>query len=127
MKKLLALTSIIFIMTTSTVYAGYADNTQYNNAVGGYTGASQDKVTTAASVKTFADNSYISLQGNIVSKIGKEKYLFKDSTGTITVEIDDKVWAGTTVNANDTVKITGEVDKDFSSLSVEVDTISIIK
>ncbi len=118
MKKLLVLTSIIFIMTASTVYAGYADNTQYNNTVGGYTGASQDKLTTVASVKTFADNSYISLQGNIVSKIGKEKYLFKDSTGTITVEIDDKVWAGTTVNANDTVKITGEVDKDFNSLSV---------
>ena len=127
MKKLLALTSIIFVMTASTVYAGYEDNTQYNNAVGGYTGSSQDKVTTVSAVKTFADNSYISLQGNIVSKIGKEKYLFKDSTGTITVEIDDKVWAGTTVNANDTVKITGEVDKDFNSLSVEVDTISVIK
>ena len=127
MKKLLALTSIIFVMTASTVYADYAENTQYNNAVGGYTGTSQDKATTVASVKTFADNSYISLQGNIVSKIGKEKYLFKDSTGTITVEIDDKVWAGKTVNANDTVKITGEVDKDFNSLSVEVDTISIIK
>ena len=127
MKKLLALTSIIFVMIASTVYAGYADNTQYNNAGGGYTGTSQDKATTVASVKTFADNSYISLQGNIVSKIGKEKYLFKDSTGTITVEIDDKVWAGTTVNANDTVKITGEVDQDFNSLSLEVDTISIVK
>ena len=127
MKKLLALTSIIFVMTASTVFAGYADNTQYNNAVGGFTGASQDKAATVASVKTFADNSYISLQGNIVSKIGKEKYLFKDSTGTITVEIDDKVWAGTTVSANDTVKITGEVDKDFHSLSVEVDTISVVK
>ena len=127
MKKLLVLTSIIFIMTSSTVYADYADNTQYNNVSGGYAGASQDKATTVASVKTFADNSYISLQGNIVSKIGKEKYLFKDSTGAITVEIDDKVWAETTVNANDTVKITGEVDKDFNSLSVEVDTISVIK
>jgi uncharacterized protein (TIGR00156 family) len=57
--------------------------------------------------------------------MGGEDYLFQDSTGTITVEIDDKRWMGQVVGPSDTVEIYGKVDKDWNK--VEVDVKRIVK
>jgi uncharacterized protein (TIGR00156 family) len=50
------------------------------------------------------------LQGKIERRLDDDKYLFSDDTGSITVEINFWVWNGLSVDANDTVEITGEVD-----------------
>lgn len=39
------------------------------------------------------DDQHVQLQGRIVKHIGGEDYEFADATGTIRVEIDDKLWA----------------------------------
>ena len=49
--------------------------------------------------------------------------MFSDATGQVTVEIDDEDWRGLTVNEKDTVEIKGEVDKEFTSFIIDVDSI----
>jgi uncharacterized protein (TIGR00156 family) len=91
----------------------------------GYTGPGLDAVT-VAEAKNLRDDSPVVLQGKIERFLGDEKYLFTDSTGTITVEIDNRLWAGLSINQNDTVEISGEVDKDFRGVEIEVNSIKKI-
>ena len=91
----------------------------------GYTGPGLDAVT-VAEAKNFRDDSPVVLQGKIERFLGDEKYLFTDSTGTITIEIDNRLWAGLSINQNDTVEISGEVDKDFRGVEIEVNSIKKI-
>lgn len=74
-----------------------------------------------------ADNSYVTLQGNITKRITSDEYLFQDATGTIQVEIDDEEWMGQVVNAQNVIEITGEIDKEFTRTKVDVNTVKIIK
>jgi uncharacterized protein (TIGR00156 family) len=70
------------------------------------------------------DDSAVTLQGKIVQKIKKDKYLFQDQTGEIVAKIDDDVWNGQTVSPKDTVTISGEVDQDHKhpdKTKIEVD------
>lgn len=92
---------------------------------GGFTGPTTVKQHTVAEVKTLADDTQIIMVGNIAESLGDEKYTFKDATGTIIVEIDDEDWRGLVVAPEDTVTITGEVDKDMlKEPKVEVKTIT---
>ena len=91
----------------------------------GYTGPGLVAVT-VAEAKNFRDDTPVVLQGKIERFLGDEKYLFTDSTGTITVEIDNRLWAGLSINQNDTVEISGEVDKDFRGVEIEVNSIKKI-
>ena len=70
------------------------------------------------------DDAMVSLKGNIEKQIKKDKYMFKDATGSMVVEIDKKVWNGQTVSPADTVILTGEIDKDFDKAKLEVDTLT---
>ena len=91
----------------------------------GYTGPGLSPVT-VADAKNLRDDSPVVLQGKIEMFLGNEKYLFTDSTGTITVEIDNRLWAGLSINQNDTVEISGEVDKNFRGVEIEVNSIKKI-
>ena len=86
---------------------------------GGYAGPGPD-VVTVEQAKTMGDDAKVALRGHIVQSLGGKEYLFKDGTGTITVEISQKRWQGQTVGPDDLVEIHGEVDKDWSSVEIEV-------
>lgn len=80
------------------------------------------KATTVKQALTMKDDSNVQLKGYIVKAIGDEKYQFRDSTGTITVDIDDDLWNGKAISAKTPVVITGEVDIDYKpSKRVEID------
>lgn len=111
---------------------GYAAETRAQSTRGGFipddfTGTVGTKFTTVLNAKRMGDNSHVKLKGKIVSKIGKEKYLFKDATGTIEIEIDDDDWNGIKAGPKDVVIIEGEIDKDWDSISIDVDTIELVK
>jgi uncharacterized protein (TIGR00156 family) len=95
-------------------------------AQGGFVGPSQSS-TTVAKALTLRDDSYVTLTGNIVERQGKDKYLFKDSTGTIYADIEDHKWSGLTVTPENTVEIQGEIDKDWNSVEVDVHTLKIVR
>jgi uncharacterized protein (TIGR00156 family) len=91
----------------------------------GYTGPGLEPVT-IAKAKSLRDNSPVVLRGKIERFLGDEKYLFTDASGTITIEIDNRLWAGLSVSQDDPVEISGEVDKDFRSIKIEVTGIKTI-
>ncbi|WP_236870165.1 YgiW/YdeI family stress tolerance OB fold protein [Candidatus Bandiella numerosa] len=61
------------------------------------------------------------LQGNIAQKISHDKYMFKDSTGEIVIDIDQKHMPFEDFSASDTVKIYGEVEMKRKNPRIEID------
>lgn len=91
---------------------------------GGFVGPGPT-LTTAKHVASMRDKTKVFLRGNIIQHLGKDKFVFQDETGKVTLEIDDEEWEGQTVSPQDTVEIYGEVDKDWNS--VEIDVKRIVK
>ncbi|MCK9257697.1 MAG: NirD/YgiW/YdeI family stress tolerance protein [Sulfurospirillaceae bacterium] len=89
---------------------------------GGFTGPTISKIT-VVEAKKLCDDTPVVLEGNIVKHLGSDKYMFKDETGDITVEIENKNWNGITVGENDKIILYGEVDKDWNSIEIDVDKI----
>lgn len=81
-------------------------------------------VITVEQAKNMGDDAYVTLQGYVTSKTGDEKYVFQDKTGNITIEIDDDDWDGVDITPADLVEIQGEVDKGWTTMEIDVDTIS---
>lgn len=81
---------------------------------------------TVEQAKNSKDDTYVVLQGYIDKSLGDEKYLFRDQTGTIKVEIDNDKFRGLTVYPDDFVQISGEIDKDWWS-ETEIDVKNISK
>jgi uncharacterized protein (TIGR00156 family) len=93
-----------------------------NAPQGGYKGPSVGPMS-VADAKTLRDDSPVILRGKIERYLGNEKYVFADATGKITVEIENKVWGALSVNEKDAVEISGEVDRDFSGVEIEVKSV----
>ena len=87
----------------------------------GFTGERQ--IVTVQQALGFRDDTPVVLQGRIVRALGNEKYTFVDDTGSITIEIDNRLWRNLSVGPNDLVEISGEVDRDRRGVEIEVDRI----
>lgn len=96
-----------------------------SSATAQYVGPSNVKLTTVAEVlKSGTDDQHVALRGNLLKKVGSEKYEFSDGTGTIRVEIDKKIFPQGPIDDKAKVEIQGEVEKDFmSSPEIDVDSI----
>lgn len=90
-------------------------------------GANVNSSVTVSQVKSMGDDSLVTLQGKILKQISGDKYIFADSTGEITIEIDRRVWNGLNVTPNDTVRIQGEVDKEMFNSSIDVKRIEKVQ
>lgn len=127
MKKYILAT--LLLASSSLVMAdGFTGATAANNTAG-YTGPTNTsaKLMTVKQAQSLADDSYVTLRGNLVQHIREDKYTFQDSTGKIVVEIDNDLWYGLTVAPTDTIEIIGEVDKDSPWGKVEIDVKRIKK
>lgn len=93
-----------------------------------YSGPSSVQLMTVEQLlKTGHDNQYARLQGRIVSHDGGDRYTFEDSTGRITVEIDDEDFPhGQTISAEQKVELLGEFDKGLRKVELEVDRITLL-
>lgn len=119
-------TSLATVIAISSL-AFAANSFAQTNPQGGFTGPSITTATTIEQAKDMGDDTYVVLQGTIEQSLGDEKYMFKDSTGTIKIEIDNEDWNGLSVAPTDVVEIKGEVDKGWTSVEIEVDEISKVK
>jgi uncharacterized protein (TIGR00156 family) len=66
------------------------------------------------------DDSWVKLRGNITERLSDDRYMFRDETGTVNVEIDHKRWNGVTVTPQDKVEIQGKVDKGWNEFEIDV-------
>lgn len=99
-----------------------ASSSLFGQSQGGFIGATVSRITTIEA-KKLSDDAPVVLEGNIVKHLGSDKYMFKDETGEVVVEIKSKKWNGVTVGEDDKVILYGEVDKDWNSFEVEVDKV----
>ena len=75
------------------------------------------------------DDARVVLTGNITQRVAgsDDKYIFKDTTGEMIVEIDFELFAGRTVTPQNKVRLSGKVDKDFmESPKVDVKVLEIL-
>lgn len=134
MKKVAAILAVFAISATPAFAANQgglvnpnaAATAQQAPASGGFIGPS-GAVTTVENAKTFSDDTWVTLRGKIEQRIGGDRYVFRDASGTVNVDIDRKRWNGQTVAPQDTVEIQGEVDKDWNSVEIDVKQISKVK
>ncbi len=98
---------------------------QYVSSKGGFV-AGNETIVTVKQVKEMRDDVPVVVKGHILQRMGDEKYLFEDSTGSITVEIDDEDWRNQTVTPTDTVKLYGDVDRGIFKTEIDVDYIEKI-
>ena len=89
---------------------------------GGFMGP-RAEVVTVEQAKTMRDDDPVTLRGRIERALGNERYLFSDETGSITIEIERKVWGTLTVDENDLIEISGEIERKRTRIEVEVKTI----
>lgn len=75
---------------------------------------------TVSQLAQLPNDSLVLLQGQLIKDLGDEKYLFKDSTGEIPVEIDKELWIGGGFVANENVALHAEIDVENNVVKVDV-------
>ena len=130
LKPLAALTATLLVCSSALAQTGSGGFTGPSPATtphqpsastaarGGFTGPAT--VVTVEQTKALADDAHVTLRGQIERHLGGENYLFRDATGTLEVEIDERRWNGQSVSPQDKVEISGEVDKRWSSIEIDV-------
>lgn len=115
---------ILLIMTGILFASPAIANEPVAGYTGGFTGPSSNKVITVEEAKKLSDDKEVVLVGNITQHVKSDKYLFKDASGTITVEIDQDEWRGQSISPEDTVEIIGEIDQSmFKDPKIDVDSV----
>jgi uncharacterized protein (TIGR00156 family) len=116
LKKYTIFSFLIIILAFSVVYGqGFS-----GPGAGSTSGAVQ--TVTVSEAKTLPDNTLVTLTGNIVASLSREKFTFRDSTGDITIEVDRNLWVllDVSVGAHDRVEIRGELDVEKRITEVDV-------
>ena len=130
MRYLFTLAFSLFL-TTSAVAAGFQGGTTNRHGMGGFQGPNSGRnIATVAQALQAWDDAPVVLTGNIVSHVAgsDDKYMFRDRTGKIMVDIDYKKFAGRDVTPANLVRITGEVDKDrLKPVKIDVKYLEILK
>ncbi|TFL13052.1 NirD/YgiW/YdeI family stress tolerance protein [Pusillimonas caeni] len=104
--------------TAAPAYAQYTGPTEGGRA----------QNTVAAILANPTDDQQITMQGQLLRKIGKEKYIFSDGTAEIVAEIDDDDFPREPVDEKTKVEIHGEVDTGLRRPpEIEVDSIRVVK
>ncbi|MEY4506948.1 MAG: hypothetical protein RL297_1526 [Pseudomonadota bacterium] len=84
------------------------------------------KPSTAAQAKESLPGNQVTLNGNLVSHVRGEYYMFRDASGEMRVEVDNKLWQNRRVAPETRVQLVGEVDFDTSGRFVEVDSLAVV-
>ena len=80
-------------------------------------------ITSAKEATGLRDDTRVVMQGHIVEKLGKDKYMFRDASGTIRMDIDDAKWHGQKISPKDNIEIHGEVDRKRNHVEIDVDRV----
>lgn len=114
MKRLLALLLAAALAAPTIAVAGFEgpNATQGGGFQGPTTGVEAD---TVAKAQKSWDDAHVVLTGNIVQRVAgsDDKYVFRDATGEIIVEIDFELFVGRTITPENRVRLFGKMDKDL--------------
>ena len=91
-----------------------------------FQGPHEASLTTVATAQEAADDSWVTLTGKILRQVSSERYLFQDATGTMIIEIDQEDWRQVRVNPETVIRISGEVDRDWTTTELEVEMVELV-
>ncbi len=127
----------LFLFMSFVVPFAHADH--HGGAGGGFSGPSATKekgggfsgpspaIMSLSEANKQADETWLTLKGTIVRRLGHEMYVFKDASGEGEIEIDDDAWGGLHISEKDTVLLLAEVDKEWGSTKIEVKQVRLAK
>lgn len=118
----------IILITTIISFSALAQKTDVVHPVDGKQAQTRFvipnvEITSIEKIKSLEDDTWINLEGYIIKQVGHELYEFRDKTGTINVNIDDKLWRGRTVKPSNKVQIEGKIDKERRDIEIDVKSI----
>ncbi len=93
----------------------------------GETTGSSRTPTTVQQAKSARIGRDVSLTGHIVKHLHRDHYLFRDNTGEMRVEIEPVKWRGRRISPEMTVRLRGEVDRDFRGRYISVERMQVLK
>lgn len=125
-KFIIALLAGAFSLSVFAQQGGFVATENQNGAQSGFSGPGPALISTQQA-KKLPDDAWVALEGHITKQISHEHYEFRDDSGTVVVEIDDKYWAGQRVTPQDKVRLEGEVDKDWNSFSIDVKRVRVLQ
>ncbi|MCL7463008.1 NirD/YgiW/YdeI family stress tolerance protein [Pseudomonas sp. NW5] len=116
------------LFSTAALAAGYTGPgaTPSAAAVSGYTGPGAVQANRVAAALEAADDTPVVLEGRLLRQIRGEHYEFADDSGTIEVEIDHEDMPAQPIDQNSRVRLYGEVDRDLTSRSIDVDRVELL-
>lgn len=120
---------LLVLLLSAHAYAGF-NGSASGYGSGGFSGPAAGAVSTAEinGYTWMQDDKPVVLEGQIVSSLGGEYYLFNDAKGDTMVEIDNDEWWGLQVTPQNRLRLYGTVDKDIAErISVDVDRIEILR
>ncbi|MGC7560775.1 YgiW/YdeI family stress tolerance OB fold protein [Pasteurella sp. PK-2025] len=121
MKKLMTFASLLAISGMAVAQGGFK-NTQNTQAGGGY--GPNSAVTTVKAALNAKDDTYVSIEGHIVSQIDGDEFIFRDVAGSeIRIDVSDRAWNGQTIQPYDRIVIQGTVDKEWNKTDIDVKNI----
>lgn len=137
MKRMILMSLLSFNLMTGPVHAQPTERTtpqdiqkahQTNDPVPGKNRSNNAvipvQVSTVAVAKTLKDNTQVRLQGQVVRALGKDKYEFRDSTGTLIAEIDQQKWHSIPITQQSEVILVGEIERESdNTIKLEVDEV----
>ena len=122
--KTIWLTSLGILLLSQPAMAGFTGG----GTGGGFVGPSSGTAQTVEQALDARDDTPAVLEGHVVERVGKDKYVFQDATGKMTVEIDHEVFGARIVTPQTKVRLSGEVDSEFFRRnSVDVDVLEILE
>ena len=110
------LTFVMLAVLAVPAYAAFEGPNSGGQSMGGFQGPTGGvQADTVKKAQSSWDDAPVVLTGNIVERLAgsDDKYLFKDATGQIIVDIDHEIFAGRTVTPQTKVRLSGKVDKDM--------------
>ena len=81
---------------------------------------------TVGTARTLPQDSWVILNGFILSALSNNTYLFSDQSGEILLEINNNIWRGLYVDVSDWVEVLGEVRISSGVTSIRVRALRII-
>ena len=126
MKKFIyVLAAVMFI--SGAAFADFTGPMGYPQNQGFQGGSPNYAVCPIKDVMNMYDDQITSVRGSIVNRISDDKYLFRDKSGEMVVEIDYKYWAGVQADEKTVLELTGKVDRDYNGVTLDVFMVKKIK
>jgi uncharacterized protein (TIGR00156 family) len=93
-----------------------------------FTGPSiSGRESTVGQISNTRVGSYVILTGHVIAHQRGEYFTFRDKTGTIRVEIENRVWQNREISPETRVRLMGEVNTGFSGRYIWVKSLDVIK